>query len=194
MQDIISVERSLLYIQQHHVELFNCTAHEMKEFEYLIKNGGLNENDAWIIAFNIWLLLIPDKNDIIYSAEKTLYYPANFLIMNELVLNYSFKQFKRNHHQKRTIFIVALSIANGINQWIYLVMEKYNLMDLYERNKARRYFDSHLGNPEEIKILAENQARFVKASVKELKTNSFNQMIKNCCDEAINISMQYSHI
>ena len=193
MKENITVDRSLLYIQQHHVELFTSTAHEMKEFEYLIKSFALKENDAWIIAFNIWLLLLPDKNDIIYSAEKTLYYPANFLLMNELDLNPSFQQFKRFQHPKRTIFIASLSIANGLNEWIYLVLEKYDLMDIHERGKDRRYFDSHLGNPEDLKILAENQARFVKASVKELKTNSFNQMIKDCCDEAVNISMQFPH-
>lgn len=193
MLDEITVERSLLYIQQHHVELFKSTAQEMEEFEYLIEYGGLNKIDAWIIAFNIWLLVSPNNNHIIYSAEKTLYYPANFLILNALVNNSSFRQLKRYHHSKETIYIASLSIANGINQWIYSIMENYNLMDMHERCKELRYFDSHLGSSEDKIILAENQARFVKASVIELKTNSFNQMIKNCCEEAVNISMNYSH-
>ncbi len=187
MHDEITVERSLLYIQQHHVDQFKSIADEMKEFDTIIKDGGLRVNDAWIVAFNIWLLFLPDKNNIIYSAEKTLYYPVNFLLLNALINNSSFQQFKRFQKSADVIYIASLTITNGINQWIYSVMEKYNLMDIYERSKERRYFDAHLGNREEVKLLSENQARFVKASVIELQSDTFNQTIKNSCDEALKI-------
>ena len=193
MHDEVTLERSLLYIQQHHVDQFKTIAQEMKEFDEIIQDGGLNVKDAWIIAFTVWLHFLPDKNNIIHSAEKSIYYPANFLLLNALINNPTFKQFKRYQTSPDLIYIASLTLANGINQWIYSIMEKYNLMDSYNRNRDRIYFDAHLGNSEEIQLLAENQARFVKACVIELKTNSYNQTIRNSCNEAIRIYEQFSN-
>lgn len=182
----ITVDRSILYTEQSHVDHFVSLAKKYSEFNHLVKEGGLNLIDAWIIAFNIWLLLLPEKYHIIHSAEKTLYYSANFIILNALENNVHFNQLKlRENRPELLYYIISLQMATGLNHWILEVMQKYNLTYLIERNKQRIYFDAHLGTEDEIQTFLEDQSKFVKAAVKEINnTDSFDKMIKQSIDES----------
>ncbi|BDH62217.1 hypothetical protein MTP04_23470 [Lysinibacillus sp. PLM2] len=187
MYDGITVERSLLYIEQHQVDKFKTIANSMKEYNDLIADGGLSKDDCWIIAFNIWLLLnAVDEHDIMQSAEKTIYYHANFIILNATIKSNYFKLFKREGSSRKLLYLASLKIANGINQWIYYVLERYDLLSIAEKNRKRSYFDVHLNNCQEVKNFSEEQALFVKASIKELKTtNSFELMLKYCSEQIV---------
>ncbi|MEK4284704.1 hypothetical protein [Ureibacillus sp. FSL K6-0165] len=185
----ITVERSILYIEQYHVDKFIDLAKQNSQFNYLVKEGALNTIDAWIIAFNIWLLLLPNKYNIIHSAEKTLYYSSNFVILNALQDNVHFNQLKfRENRPELLYYIMSLQLATGLNEWILRVMIKHDLTYMIERNKKRIYFDAHLGSEDEIQSFLEDQSKFVKAAVKELhSTNSFDRMIRNAIDEAYKV-------
>lgn len=189
----ITVDRSLLYIEQYHIDNFNNLAKKYNQCNHLVKEGALNIIDAWIIAFNIWLLLLPDKYNIIHSAEKTLYYSSNFVILNALQKNVHFNQLKaRKNRPELLYYIISLLLATGLNKWILQVMTKYDLTHMIERNKRRIYFDAHLGSEEDLQAFLEDQSKFVKAAVKELNsTNSFDKMIKRAIDEAYKIFNEY---
>lgn len=192
----ITVDRSLLYINQHHVDTFKKIANKMDEFSYIVKAGGINQKDAWIIAFNIWLLLFPDRSHIIQSVEKSLYYSSNFIILNAVIKDPNILILKqRNDATDELLYLTSLTIATGINSWTLYVMEKYNLKYMADKNKKRNYFDAYLGMEEEIKVIIEDEAKFVKALVKELNsTDSFNKMIKNCCENAYSLYLnKYAH-
>ncbi|QBK26259.1 hypothetical protein [Ureibacillus thermophilus] len=191
----ITVDRSLLYIEQYHIDTFNELAKKYSQFNYLVKEGALNLIDAWIIAFNIWLLLLPDKYHIIHSAGKTLFYSSNFVILTALEENIHINQLKaRENRPELLYYIISLQLATGINRWILHVMLKHDLTDMIERNKNRVYFDAHLGTKEEIQIFLENQSRFVKAAVKELNsTNSFDKMIRRSINESHNVYNDYQN-
>lgn len=183
----ITVDRSLFYIHQHHVDTFQSIAEKMDNFNYIIEDGGIQKKDAWIVAFNVWLLLLPDKYNIIQSVEKTLYYSSNFIIYNALKENVHFLNFKnRSDATKELYYLASLVIANGLNQWFLDVMNKYDLKDIAEKNNTtRNYFDAHTGTEEEVKQFAEDQARFVKATVKEFNyTNTFDDVLKKSCNVA----------
>ena len=64
MYNEITVDRSLLYIDQHHVDTFKSLAKKMSQFNFIIEDGGLRKKDAWVIAFNTWLMLLPDKYNL----------------------------------------------------------------------------------------------------------------------------------
>lgn len=182
----ITVDRSLLFINQSYVDMFVKLAKKYEPFNDLVTEAALNKKDAWIIAFNIWLLLLPDNRHIIHSAEKTLYYSSHFIILDSLQKNVYFNQFKLREHRPELLFyIAALILASGLNNWIYYVMEKYHLTEVAERNKTRIYFEGHRGNEDEVQLFLEDESKFVKVAVKELhSTDTFDQMIKKCIDEA----------
>lgn len=189
MNKKISIERSLFYIQQQHIEKFNWLAEKMAKFNSIINGGGITRDDAWIVAFNIWALLLPDKYKIIESVDKTLYYSTNFLLLNTIRQHSHFQKIKK--HPKTTDelkYLTSLFIANGTNKWALELMEKYMILDIAEKNKKRCFFDSHKGSEEEIQAFLREQSRLVKAVVKELSTtNSFEQLIKKCCDDAYSL-------
>lgn len=189
----ITVDRSILYIEQEHVDKFIDLAEKHEAFNHHLKEGGVSKKDAWIIAFNIWLLLLPDECNIIQTAEKTIYYSSNFLILNAIKDNVHFKNLKRRKERPESLYyLTALTITSGLNEWYAYVMEKYELDDIFERNQDRIYFDSHKGTKKEVQQFLEDQARFVKVAVKELNsTDSFNDMIKKACDEAFFIYKDY---
>lgn len=182
----ITVDRSILYIEQCHVDKFIELAQEHEAFNHHLKECGLSRKDAWIIAFNIWLLLLPDECNIIQTAEKTIYYSSNFIILNAIKDNVHFKNLKRRKDRPESLYyLTALKITSGLNEWYGYVMKKYELNDIFKRNKERIYFDSHKGTKKEVQQFLEDQAKFVKAAVKELNSSdSFEKMIKKACDEA----------
>lgn len=181
----ITVDRSLLYIEQHHVDTFLSIAKEMDEFSYLVKEGGISQEDAWIIAFNAWLMLLPDKHHIIQSVDKMLYYSSNFLIYNAVKDNIHFQNLKhRKDATPELFYISSLYLASGINEWILYVLTKYNQVDMLNRLKINKYFDAHKRTDKELQLFVVDQAKFVKIAVKELSTNTLSDKIKKCCDDA----------
>lgn len=181
----ITVDRSLLYIEQHHVDTFLSIAEKMDEYSYLVKEGGISKEDAWIVAFNAWLMLLPDESHIVQSVDKMLYYSSNFLIYNALKEDIHFQNLKqRSDATPELFYLSSLCIATGINEWILYVLEKYNLSDMINRLKKSKYFDAHKRPENEIQLFMVDQAKFVKAAVMELSTNSLSEVIKKCCDDA----------
>lgn len=181
----ITVDRSLLYIEQHHVDTFQSIAEKMDEYSYLVREGAISKEDAWIIAFNAWLMLLPDEYDIIQSVDKILYYSSNFLIYNAVKKNIHFQNLKKRRDATPELFYLSsLCLATGINEWILFVLKKYNQIDLLNRLKKIKYFDAHKRPEKEIQIFIADQAKFVKTAVKELSTNSLSVTIKKCCDNA----------
>lgn len=187
MIDKISSDRSLMYIQQHHIESFCSVADKMHEFRYIIKESSMAaEEDIWNIVFTIWLLLLPDKYKIIESAEKSLYYSSAFIILNILKNDPHFQALRnRSNGTEELNYLASLIIAKGINAWILNVTEKHKITDIIERNKTRIFFESHKESKQEVQTFLQDQAKFVKAAIKELNSsNSFAELIKQCCNDA----------
>ncbi|RTQ87439.1 hypothetical protein [Lysinibacillus telephonicus] len=181
----ITVDRSLLYIEQHHVDTFQSIAKKLDEYSYLVKEGAISKEDAWIIAFNAWLMLLPDEYHIIQSVDKMIYYSANFLIYNAVKKDVHFQNLKyRKDATPELFYLSSIYIATGINEWILLVLKKYNLIEMLNRLKKSKYFDAHKRTEKEIEMFIVDQAKFVKAAVMELSTNSLSETIKKCCDDA----------
>ncbi|MFC7684677.1 hypothetical protein [Ureibacillus sp. GCM10028918] len=185
MYEKITIDESILYIEQHHVDTFMQLATKLDNYSYLLKEGGISRMDGWIMAFNIWLILLPEDDIIIKTDETSLYYTSNVLIYNALKDDTYFQHLKdRADASPELLYLSSLFLATGLNEWLLFVMKKYQLHGLIERGKSRSYFNALNGTDEEIQIFLEDQAQFVKAAVQELRENSFKQMIKRCCDEA----------
>lgn len=186
MYNEISVDRSLHYIDQHHVDTFKSLAQKMDQFNFIMKDGGLPKQDAWMIAFNVWLLFLPDKENIILSAEKTIYYSSNYVIINALLKDSYFNHLKNRRDSAEELFYLAsLTLAAKLNKWFLFIQEKYDLMHISKRDKEMSYFDSHKLSEKEVQRFLEDQALFVKAAIQEINsTDSFQKTIKQACDEA----------
>lgn len=185
MYEKITIEKSILYIEQHHVDTFKQMATKLDNYSPLLKEGGISLMDGWIMAFNIWLLLLPDDDLIIKTDETSIYYTANVLIYDAIKDDTHFQNLKeRTDASPELFYLSSLFIATGLNEWILFVMNKYHLHDMRKRSKTRKYFDALNGTDEEIQIFLQDQAQFVKAAVQELREGTFSQMIKKCYDEA----------
>ena len=186
MYEEMTIERSILYIDQHHVDTFKILAKKLDHYSDFIKKSEFNQLDSWIIAFNIWLLLQPDDDLIIKTDEASLYYTANVLIYNAFKDDIHFQNLKeRTSATPELFYLTSLNLGIGLYGWVVYMLKKYQLQDLIKRTNNRGYFDVLNGTSEEIQIFVENQAQFVKAAVKELReTATFTQMIKKCCDDA----------
>lgn len=177
-----------MYVQQYHIDHFLAVAEKMEKFWYIVKKSRVitTEDDAWNMAFNVWVLLLPDECLIIPSVEKSIYYSSNFLIFDELNKDSYFQNLKNHSNGNEELsFISACTIARGLSTWALCdVLKKNNLTDIIERINKRIYHDSHIGThtKRELEIILQDQARFTKAAVKELRTShSFKERIKNCC-------------
>lgn len=191
----ITVERSLMYVQQYHIDNFFAIAEKMEKFWYIVtqKRVVTTEDDAWNMVFNTWVLLLPDEFQIIQSVEKSMYYSSNFFIFDNLKNDSCFQNLKnRSNGNEELTFISACIIARGLSTWtLYDVLEKNNLTDIIERINKRIYHDSHIGTKLELEVILQDQAQFTKAAVKELSTsNSFEERIKNCCQEAYELYVE----
>ncbi|PYF03067.1 hypothetical protein [Ureibacillus chungkukjangi] len=186
MYEKITIENSILYIEPHHVDTFKQWAAKMDNYSHLVKNGALSKMDSWIMAFNIWLLLLPDDDDLIIKTdESSLYYTANILIHNAFKEDSHFQNLKeRNDSTPELFYLSSLYLATGLNEWILNVLEKYQLQDIIQRARYQRYFNALDGTKEQIQTFLEDQSQFVKAAVLEIREGSFSQMIKKYCDKA----------
>lgn len=186
MYSKITIDRSLMYVEQYHIDDFCAIAKEMEKFNGLIENlKTLSEEDAWNVVFNTWVILLPDEFQIIHSVEKSIYYSSNFLILDTLKKDKNFQTLKRRSNGKGEFtFLSALKIAIGIGNWALNVMQKYNLQDILEKNKLWISRESHK-KILEMELYLQDQARFTKAIVEEFNTsNSFQEMVRKCCNEA----------
>lgn len=186
----ISTETSLFFIEDNTlVNQFIEISQKMDTYIEELNDGGVNRNDVWIIAFNIWLMLQPDELNIIESAEKSLYYSSNFIIFNAIKNDYYFKYIRSNNIKKsELIYLTSVFIAEALNQWIAEIMKNENMTDTLERNQIRSYFTTHLGTDEDVKQFLKDQAKFVKAIIPILSTtNQLERMIKKCYDQASSI-------
>lgn len=187
MYNEITVDRSLLYIDEHHVNTFKSLAKNMSQFNFIIVDGGLTIKDAWMIAFNAWLLLQPNERNIIYSAEKKIYYSSNFVVIDELLKDHHFQYVKKYSNATQELYYLAsLTLANNLNQWFLYIKNKYELHNIKNRDPNLGYFDFNKHSKKEaLQLFLEEQAHFVKAVIKEFNsTNSFQKTIKQSCDEA----------
>lgn len=186
MYNEITVDRSLLYIDQHHVDTFKSLAKEMHQFSDIIEEGAFTKNDTWIVAFNTWLLLLPDECNIIQSVEKTVYYSPNFILLNALLKNSHFNAIKaRYHREQKLCYLFSVVLANQLNQWGLAMMKKYNLMHLSEQNKKLSHYDAYKLPKKELQQFLENQALLTKAFIKEIHTtDTLQQTIKEAFDNA----------
>lgn len=183
----ITLERSLMYVEQHHIESFCSMVDKMSAFNYIIKESSIaKEEDLWNIVFTVWLLLLPDKYGITESAQKSINYSSVFVVLNVLKNDPHFQALKnRSNVTEELNYLSALLIANGMNTWALNVVEKHSMEDIFERNKNRLFFEMHKRSKKEIQIFLQAQVKFVKAAIKELSsTNSFEELVKKCCNDA----------
>lgn len=183
----ISSETSLFFIEDNTlVNQFIEISIKMAKYIEELNAGGVNISDAWIIAFNIWLMLQPDELNIIESAEKTLYYSSNFIIFNAIKNDYYFKYIRSNDMNKaELLYLTSVFLAEALNQWIADIMNNENMTDTLERNQTRSYFKAHMGTDDEVNQFLKDQAKFVKAIIPILSTTKqLERMIKQCYDKA----------
>lgn len=185
MYEKITIDKSIFYIEQHHVDTFKQMAARLDNYSPLLKEGGISIMDGWIMAFNIWLLLLPDDEIIIKTDETSIYYTSNLLIHDAIKDDIHFKNLKdKIDAPPELLYLSSLLLATGLNEWILFVMKKYRLYDVMKRSKSRRYFGALNDTEKEIQIFLEDQALFVKAAVQELREGSLSQMIKKYYDKA----------
>lgn len=187
MKRVITIDRSLMFVQERHIDRFYSIAEKMEKYCYIIENDKVTPvDDAWNLVFNVWVLLLPDKFKIIQSVEKLLYYSANFIVLEALESDKFFQvSKKRSNGNEELTFLSALKIAFGLWNWSLYVLDKHNLNDIVERNKMQIYHESHKKTNEEIERYLLDQSRFTKAIVKEMNsTQSFQEVIKKYSNEA----------
>lgn len=82
MYEKITINKSIFYIEQHHVDTFKQKAARLDNHSPPLKEGGISLMDGWrwIKTFNIWLLLLPDDEIMIKMDETSIYYTSNLLI------------------------------------------------------------------------------------------------------------------
>ncbi|RHW38538.1 hypothetical protein D1B33_06580 [Lysinibacillus yapensis] len=185
MYEEITIDRSIFFIEQHHIDTYKIMASKMKDYSYILNEGSLNKDDAWMIAFNVWILLLPDDDIFFGLEEKSLYYTSIFLIYNAVKEDLHFQKLKqRGDSSPELFYLTSLYVATGIINWVSSVSEKYNLLHFNKMKFSRSYFDAPNGNEEEVKQFLALQSKCVKAFVRELKDDVFCHMIKKCCDDS----------
>ena len=185
MIEAISIERSLFFINQSHVDEFNKLAEQLKGEYSLNLNGAISDDDVWTTAFNIWLLTLPDEMLVLESVEKTFYYSSNFIIYEYLKNDYHFN-YIRNHSKRSNeiCFLFSIHLTNQMNNYWYTLLMEHGLSDIVEKNKSRNYFEAHNDTDQNIENFINDQARFVKVLVQDLKSNdTFKRLVKDCCDK-----------
>ncbi|TSI05464.1 hypothetical protein [Lysinibacillus sp. BW-2-10] len=187
MNSKITIDRSLMYVQQYQIDKFCSIAERMRRFWYIIGNRkNTSEADAWSMVFNAWLILLPDESRIIQSVEKSIYYSPNLLIFEAVKRDKAIQSLKRRSSGNEELnFLLSLKIAIVIGTWAVSVLEKYHLMDIIDRNKTWVNYESHNSAIIDMDSYLKDQARFTKAVVEELNsTNTFQELIKKCCSES----------
>ncbi|RUL57006.1 hypothetical protein [Lysinibacillus antri] len=183
----LSVDHSLFYIEQHHLDTFLSIAEQMESYDHIVKEAALHKEDAWAIVFNAWLLLQPDEKNhiLIQSVDKSLIYSSNFIIYQAVTQDSHFQSIKqRKDATPELLFLAALYLATGLNEWFLYVMKTYNISYMAEKNKEQGYFNIQYRTEDEIQSFLEDQALFIKATIQELKTDSFSKIIKKSCENA----------
>ncbi|WP_042474042.1 hypothetical protein [Bacillus ndiopicus] len=187
MFETITAEKSLLFLENDRlVNEFKALASKLPQYHTVPQLGLISPDDVWITAFNIWLLFQPDEYLILESAEKTLYYSSNFIILNELKNDHYFK-FIKTHPDiaDELLFITALYLAQALNQWLEEALIAESREDIIIRNRRLSYFEAHTNSEEDVRKFVEDQAAIVKIIMPIItKENTLECLIKNSYDEA----------
>lgn len=179
----LTLKNSLYYFEQHHLDTFNKMFEDHSSYYHLLKDGAISKTDILIIAFYIWLLLMPEHKKIYENVKNSMYFRTLHIIKNELIMNSHFENLRSNKNaSNEMLFAASLFIANGLNLWALKIFKKYNLPLLVNQNS--NFFDIQKRIKNE-KSFFEEQAKIVKCFVWELKTsNEFHEIIKTNCLEA----------
>ena len=84
MYQTISKDRSLFFIDSHHVDSFIALADAVWNEDMPCIPKFLNLEHTWTSIFNIWLLLQPDEALIVEAFDKSMYYSSNQLLIKAL--------------------------------------------------------------------------------------------------------------
>lgn len=188
MFDSITVDRSLFFITQQQVDDFKELALKLEPYYSLELEGAIFDADVWVTAFNIWLLSQPDEMLVLESVEKTFYYSSNFIVYDHLKNDYHFNYIRT--HEERTEelnFLLSIHITNELNKYWEKLLREHDLADIIEKNRGRSYFDAHHQEGPIMESFVNDQARFVKVLVSDIKSNNtFSRIVKECCNRAFN--------
>lgn len=193
MYKAVSIDRSLFFIDQSFVEKFHSLALALEQHYELNMYGAISNDDVWTTAFNIWLLAQPDEMLVLESVEKTFYYSSNFIIYEHLKNDYYFNALRTNESTTPELtFLVSIHLTNSMNLYLYELMIQNGLQDIVEKNRHRNYFDAHNDTSLAASDFINDQARFVKVLVNDLKkTQTFSRIIKESYDKA---TYQYNQL
>lgn len=185
MYEEITIDNSIFYIEQHHLDTFKNIARKMEGYGDNLLERSPCCKDGWIIAFNVWILFLPDDDLFFKLEEKSLYFSSIFIIYEALKVDGHFQSLKhRGDASPELFFLTSLAVAQGITKWISLVAEKYNLPIFSKVYPNRSYFETINRTEVDIKLFLAKESKWVKAIVKELRDCSFSHRIKKCSDQA----------
>lgn len=187
MYQTISKDRSLFFIDSHHVDSFIALADAVWVEDMPFIPKLLNIEHTWTSIFNIWLLLQPDEALIVEAFDKSMYYSSNQLLIKALKNDYHFNFLRTTAaNTPEQLFIGAIFINNGISSWTADLMTQEGLDDVLNDFQQSNYYDLHNSPLSEVTPFINNQARLVKLLAANLNaTPKFSRMIKKQCDEAI---------
>ncbi|MCH7321129.1 hypothetical protein LZ480_04425 [Solibacillus sp. MA9] len=188
MYNQITFEHSLFFINEQYVFDFQQLAEKMNP---LLKipiddTSYYNMKDMWISAFNFWVLLHREEEDIIESFDKILYYSSNHIMFNALKNDYYINYF-RSHPDTTLehIYILSILLTKQINNWYVKILKIANQRPLIKRNQQCHYYLMHLQSKELLQPFMKDQAILVKILIQHLNSsNEFELLVKKCCDEA----------
>lgn len=176
-----TIEDSFYYIEQHHLDTFKEMMTKFSKYNYILKDGSLTVKDSWIIAFHIWLLLLPNNN-IVENVRVAMYYRSLHIIKNELLKNSYFIDLKNSKNaSEELLYITALLITNFLNEWTYNILKAHSFQVLREKNKSLLDIKKVI----DVKSFFEEEAKIIKILVKEFKNSKqFHELIKKNCVNA----------
>lgn len=189
MVEKIPFQKSLFFLEDDLLSTrFEQLADELSQYHDVPTDGFVRQEEIWVGVFNIWLLFQPDKFILIESAEKTMYYSSNYIILNEIRQDH-FVHFIKTHPDiaPQVLFLTALFLTQSLNEWLVDILQKENLESILIRNRSRHYFDAHkIRDDEEIKQFIEDQSHIVKAVMPYIaKEGTIELFVKHSYDKAI---------
>lgn len=188
MYNQISLEQSLFFINEQYVSDFKQLAKKMNPLLTISIDDSsyYNTEDMWVSAFNLWVLLHREEENIMESFDKTLYYSSNHIMIKALKNDYYFNYFRA--HPDTTLehlYILSILLTKQINNWYVKILKIANQRPLIKRNRQRPYYFMHLKTKEQLQPFMKDQSILVKILIQHLNgSNEFERLVKKCCDEA----------
>lgn len=136
-----------------------------------------NTEDMWVSAFNLWVLLHREEENIMESFDKILYYSSNHIMIKALKNDYYFNYFRA--HPDTTLehlYILSILLTKQINNWYVKILKIANQRPLIKRNRQRPYYFMHLKTKEQLQPFMKDQSILVKILIQHLNgSNEFEQ-------------------